>query len=139
MGSNYSTYSTDENYSFQTGSYPNGLSKESRVRAFHTINAWKKYLDSINGTYQLTVIDFSASWCAPCKFIEPAFNELSARFTDVIFVKIDVDELMSVAQEYGVEAMPTFLLIKNGKVVDKITGARKEELEKKIQKHRVQQ
>ena len=39
------------------------------------------------------VIDFSASWCGPCRFIEPAFKELASRFTDAIFVKIDVDEL----------------------------------------------
>ncbi|KAF8710096.1 hypothetical protein HU200_029825 [Digitaria exilis] len=41
----------------------------------------------------LLVIDFSASWCGPCRFIEPAFKEMSSRYTDVIFVKIDVDEL----------------------------------------------
>ncbi|KAF5201717.1 Thioredoxin [Thalictrum thalictroides] len=146
MGSHYSS---DENFTFRTGSYirtgsylrtgsyQNGLSMESRVQTLHTKSAWKKNLDSINGTRKLMVIDFTASWCAPCKFIEPAFNALSAKFTDVIFVKIDVDQLMSVAQEYGVETMPTFLLIKNGKEVDKITGARKEELEKKIEKHMV--
>ena len=39
------------------------------------------------------VIDFSASWCGPCRFIEPAFKELASRFSDAIFVKIDVDEL----------------------------------------------
>jgi thioredoxin 1 len=39
------------------------------------------------------VIDFSASWCGPCRFIEPAFKELASRFSDAIFVKVDVDEL----------------------------------------------
>jgi thiol-disulfide isomerase/thioredoxin len=39
------------------------------------------------------VIDFSASWCGPCRFIEPAFKEMASRYTDVAFVKIDVDEL----------------------------------------------
>jgi len=39
------------------------------------------------------VIDFSASWCGPCRFIEPAFKEMASRYTDVVFVKIDVDEL----------------------------------------------
>jgi thiol-disulfide isomerase/thioredoxin len=39
------------------------------------------------------VIDFSASWCGPCRFIEPAFKEMASRFTDAIFVKIDVGEL----------------------------------------------
>jgi thioredoxin 1 len=39
------------------------------------------------------VIDFSASWCGRCRFIEPAFKEMASRFTDAVFVKIDVDEL----------------------------------------------
>ena len=39
------------------------------------------------------VIDFSASWCGPCRFIEPAFKEMASRFADALFVKIDVDEL----------------------------------------------
>lgn len=45
-----------------------------------------------NGCLKL-VIDFSASWCGPCKFMEPAFNDMAAKLTDVDFVKIDVDEL----------------------------------------------
>ncbi|CAD6207097.1 unnamed protein product [Miscanthus lutarioriparius] len=64
---------------------------------------------------KLMVIDFSASWCGPCRFIEPAFKELASRFTDAIFVKIDVDELAEVARTWKVEAMPTFVLVKDGK------------------------
>ncbi|KAK4481852.1 hypothetical protein RD792_012828 [Penstemon davidsonii] len=82
------------------------------------------------------VIDFTASWCGPCQFIQPAFNEFAEKYTEVEFIKIDVDELMDVAQEFGVQAMPTFVLIKKGKEVDKVVGAKKEELMKKIEKHR---
>ncbi|KAM7484317.1 hypothetical protein LguiA_000326 [Lonicera macranthoides] len=67
--------------------------------------------------------------------MEPTFNEFAAQYTDVVFVRIDVDELMDVAKEYGVEAMPTFLLMKKGKEVDKVIGAKKDELQKKIEKH----
>ncbi|KAL5722535.1 hypothetical protein ACHQM5_006047 [Ranunculus cassubicifolius] len=130
MGSIHSTNQTDHSYEYSPP-------KTSHVRAFHSINDWKTYLDNIRGSYQLMVIDFTASWCAPCKFIEPAVTDLAAKFADVIFVKIDVDELMSVAREFGVEAMPTFVLVKHGKEVDKVVGAMKAELEKKIEKHRV--
>ncbi|KAK7827687.1 thioredoxin h5 [Quercus suber] len=82
------------------------------------------------------VIDFSATWCGPCQFIEPTFKELSSKYTNVDFVKIDVDELEAVAQEFAVEAMPTFIFVKKGKVVDKVVGARKDELQTKIEKHR---
>lgn len=68
--------------------------------------------------------------------MEPVLNDFAAKYTDVEFVKIDVDELDDVAQEYGVQAMPTFVLIKKGKVVDKIVGADKDGLQKKIQKHK---
>ncbi|KAF8659427.1 hypothetical protein HU200_058454 [Digitaria exilis] len=86
------------------------------------------------------VIDFSASWCGPCRFIEPAFKEMSSRYTDVIFVKIDVDELavrdsdsvFDVARTWKVEAMPTFVLAKGGKEVSRVVGAKKDELERKI-------
>jgi thioredoxin 1 len=67
--------------------------------------------------------------------MEPALAELCKLFTDVEFVKIDVDELQDVAAEYGVQAMPTFLLMKKGSQVDRVVGARKDELKKKIENH----
>ncbi|KAK4488464.1 hypothetical protein RD792_004228 [Penstemon davidsonii] len=82
------------------------------------------------------VVDFSATWCGPCKFIEPVFHEMSVKYSDVDFVKIDVDELADVAREFGVQAMPTFVLLKQGKEVERVTGAKKDELEQKILKHR---
>lgn len=81
------------------------------------------------------VIDFTAAWCAPCRHMEPTIKEFAERFKDVEFIKIDVDTLTDVAKEYGVEAMPTFILLKNGKVVDKVVGARREDLQKKIEKY----
>uniref|UniRef100_M1BHP3 Thioredoxin h6 n=1 Tax=Solanum tuberosum TaxID=4113 RepID=M1BHP3_SOLTU len=64
--------------------------------------------------------------------MEPILNDFAAKYIDVEFVKIDVDEL----DEYGVQAMPTFVLIKKGKVVDKIVGADKDGLKMKIEKHK---
>ncbi|KAI8527267.1 hypothetical protein RHMOL_Rhmol12G0062500 [Rhododendron molle] len=107
-----------------------------QVLEFHSSTEWKAHFESSKETSKLMVIDFSASWCAPCRFMEPTINEYASKYTDVEFIKIDVDELMDVAQEFGVQAMPTFILVKKGKVVDKITGARKEELQNKIEKHR---
>ncbi|KAM2781796.1 hypothetical protein FF1_011538 [Malus domestica] len=82
------------------------------------------------------VIDFTAKWCGPCRAMEPIFREYANKFTDVEFVKLDVDELSDVAVEFSVEAMPSFVFVKNGEVVDKVVGARKDELQKKIEKHR---
>ncbi|KAI8017432.1 Thioredoxin H2 [Camellia lanceoleosa] len=111
-------------------------SEPSRVLSFHSSNRWQLHFNSSKQIPKLMVVDFSASWCGPCKFIEPAIHAMAAKFTDVEFVKIDVDELSDVAQEFGVQGMPTFVLLKQGKEVGRIVGAKKDELEKMVEKHR---
>ncbi|KAJ8637868.1 hypothetical protein MRB53_012135 [Persea americana] len=107
-----------------------------RITAIHSMARWKSQMDNCKQSNQLMVIDFTATWCGPCRFMEPTLNELAETYTDVVFVKIDVDELRVVAQEWCVEAMPTFLLVKKGKEVDRIVGARKDDLKNKIEEHR---
>ncbi|KMT17136.1 hypothetical protein BVRB_2g040490 [Beta vulgaris subsp. vulgaris] len=109
--------------------------EESRIISFHSANRWELHYNSLKDSNQLLVVDFAASWCGPCKFIEPAIKAMANKFSDVEFAKIDVDELPDVARQFEVQAMPTFILLKNGKVVDKVVGAKKDELEKKIAKH----
>ncbi|OAY29833.1 hypothetical protein MANES_15G175200v8 [Manihot esculenta] len=106
------------------------------VTTFHSSARWQLHFNSIKDSSQLMVIDFAASWCGPCKLIEPEVKAMAAKFTDVQFAKIDVDELSDVAQGFGIHAMPTFVLVKKGQEVDRIVGAKKEELQKKIEKHR---
>uniref|UniRef100_A0A0A9EL34 Thioredoxin H-type 5 n=1 Tax=Arundo donax TaxID=35708 RepID=A0A0A9EL34_ARUDO len=65
----------------------------SAVIAAHSKATWDEQWEAHKSAAKLMVIDFSASWCGPCRFIEPAFKEMASRFTDAIFVKIDVDEL----------------------------------------------
>ncbi|KAJ2450048.1 hypothetical protein EV183_004544 [Coemansia sp. RSA 2336] len=78
------------------------------------------------------VVDFTATWCGPCKLMKPKFNKLSETYTNVQFVMVDVDEFSEVAAHYNVSAMPTFKLIKDGKVVDEIVGANAAVLEQKV-------
>jgi thioredoxin 1 len=59
----------------------------------------------------------------------PFFDELSKKYTNLRFVKVDVDELDDVASEIGISAMPSFFVFKDGKVVDSMVGASKEKLE----------
>ncbi|KAI3474823.1 hypothetical protein Pfo_030134 [Paulownia fortunei] len=107
----------------------------SRVTAFHSSQLWQLHFNSSKQLNKLMVVDFSATWCGPCKFIEPAFNDMSAKYSDVDFVKIDVDELSDVSREFGVQAISTFVLLKQGKEVERVVGAKKDELHKKIIKH----
>ena len=70
---------------------------------------------------KLTIIDFTATWCGPCKMIAPIFKELSEEFgSRAQFIKVDVDDNPDAAQKYGVSAMPTFLFVKGGEVVDRL-------------------
>ena len=69
------------------------------------------------------VIDFFAEWCGPCKRIAPFFEQLADEYVGVTFVKVDVDESEDLVSQYGISAMPTFVFLKDGKVVKKVEGA----------------
>ena len=72
----------------------------------------------------VAVVDFTASWCGPCKRIAPHFAKMSLKYGDVRFLKVDVDRAKDVAAKAGVRCMPTFMFFKGGeKVGDAIEGA----------------
>ncbi|MFX1316714.1 MAG: thioredoxin [Promethearchaeota archaeon] len=69
------------------------------------------------------LIDLWAVWCGPCRIFTPIFEKLQQEYSrDFIFTKVNVDENPSIAQIYGITAIPTTLLIKNGKIVKKFVG-----------------
>jgi thioredoxin 1 len=74
------------------------------------------------------VIDFFATWCGPCKRIAPVYVELSEKFPSITFLKCDVDEAEEVSSFYGVQSLPTFLLINNGSIIKTVEGANINEL-----------
>lgn len=71
----------------------------------------------------LVLVDFWASWCVPCKQTEPIVNSLAEEFKDKIKVaKVNVDTDADIANRFAVRGVPTFLIFKNGEVVDQITS-----------------
>lgn len=110
--------------------------KSKEVIAFHSSSKWMEYIKASKQSNKLIVIFFTATWCGPCRSMEPTIKELAAKYTDIDLVKIDVDELFNVSCEYGIQTMPTFLFMKNGKEIDKVAGARKQDLQMKIEQHR---
>jgi len=78
------------------------------------------------------VVDFTASWCGPCKIITPFYSELSEKYPQLVFLKVDVEEMPELSATWDVQAMPTFFFVKDGKQIDKLVGANKPELEKKV-------
>ena len=69
------------------------------------------------------LVDFSAVWCPPCRMMEPILEDFSNKYSSKIKVyKVDVDEAREVAAEYGIQAVPTFILFNSGQMVDQRTG-----------------
>lgn len=69
-----------------------------------------------------TIVDFWAEWCGPCKALGPIFEELSKEIKDVTFAKLNVDESGEIAADQGVRGIPTLIIYKDGKEIDRIVG-----------------
>ena len=84
--------------------------------------------------YPLVVVDCWAAWCAPCRAIAPVVEQLAKDYSGkVVFGKLNVDENPETAQRYGIMAIPTLLVMKNGEEIDRIVGALpKSQLEAKL-------
>ena len=73
---------------------------------------------------KLVVVDFTATWCGPCKMISPIYDELSAEYNGkAVLIKVDVDEAADIAQDCGISAMPTFQFYKHSERVSEFAGA----------------
>jgi thioredoxin len=84
------------------------------------VNFKEKVLDSD----KLSVVDFWAEWCGPCRAIGPVIEELSKEYADSVNVgKVNVDHNPQVSMNYGITSIPAILFLKGGQVVDKLVGA----------------
>jgi thioredoxin 1 len=82
---------------------------------------------------KVIIIDFWAVWCSPCMMFAPIFEKIQKeRYQDFIFVKVNVDEVGSIAQNYRITGIPTTLFIKDNKVIHKIVGAVNEDYMNRI-------
>ncbi|XP_047324165.1 thioredoxin H1-like isoform X2 [Impatiens glandulifera] len=94
-------------------------SEEGQVISCHTLEEFNQKMQKGKESKKLVVVNFTATWCGPCKFIAPYYEELASKMLEIIFLKIDVDELRSVADDFDVKAMPTFVFVKDGNIVDR--------------------
>lgn len=82
-------------------------------------------LSSVLLNKKITVLDFWAEWCGPCRVLSPIMDEISTEFENdntITIGKVNVDENSDSALKYGIRNIPTLLFLKNGKVVDKVVG-----------------
>lgn len=94
-------------------------------------------LDAAASQYPVFILDCWAEWCGPCRMLGPIVEELARELSGkIVFGKLNVDENMKTSNKHGISAIPTLLVFKNGKLVDKLVGAYpKATLAAKIQKY----
>lgn len=111
--------------SCSTGGTSNGKTDDSQTPGIVSEETVPENAVATNPSGLPTVIDFSATWCPPCKMIAPAVHELAEKSKDTVnFEFIDIDKNREMAAKYGVEAVPTFVILDaDGKEVNRIVGA----------------
>ncbi len=86
--------------------------------------------NNLNIDKGLLLVDFYATWCGPCRMMHPVIDSISSENDNLTVAKVDVDENEELARQYGIMSVPTFLLFKDGKLIDKRIGyIPKEELD----------
>ena len=85
---------------------------------------------------KLVVIDFFAEWCPPCKMMSPEIEKLATQDKDVVFLKVDVVVNTEAAERFYINALPTFILIKDGAMIDEVLGAKLDQLKEAINQHK---
>ena len=84
----------------------------------------------------LEIIDFTAAWCGPCKMQKPIIEELAAKYENIKFSFVDVDENQELALQYKIHAIPSIVVLLNGELVSSFVGlTSKEKLETEIEKY----
>lgn len=80
-------------------------------------------IDEVLKNEGLVVVDFFATWCAPCQMLAPVLVELEKKYGDEVeFYKVNIDESEDVAIRYGVSSVPTLIFFKNGEEIDRQVG-----------------
>ena len=91
------------------------------MSVFHVTN---ENFEELKRADRPVLLDFFATWCGPCRMIAPFVEEIATEHPEYIIAKIDVDECPDLAREFGIESIPTLVVLKDGKAVKTAMGAR---------------
>lgn len=78
--------------------------------------------DEVISNKNLTVIDFSASWCMPCRMLKPIMDKIDEKLEDVKIYNVDIDSSEDIAKRYRIFSVPTIVCFKEGKKIDSMVG-----------------
>ena len=88
------------------------------------IHVTKDNFAEVKASDKPVLLDFFATWCGPCRMIAPFIEQIAEEYPEYVIAKIDVDEEPELAQEFGIQSIPTLVVIKNGEVVNTAVGGR---------------
>ena len=117
---------------------------EEKLRSMNEIKKIKKPInltdsnfDIEKSKYSLLVVDFWATWCGPCKMISPIIEQLAEQYAGkIVFGKVNVDENPHISQRFGIQSIPTLMIVKEGQVIDVMIGALpKGQIENRIEQY----
>ncbi|KAJ1701418.1 hypothetical protein LUZ63_001197 [Rhynchospora breviuscula] len=126
---------TESSESRPSASNNSSAFQDGKVIVVHSQYDLKTKLNAASNASRLSILYFTATWCGPCRVMAPLFEKLAQKHPQIIFLKLDIDQLGSVAQEWNVTSVPTFFFVKNGKTIDTVRGADKNGLERSIALH----
>ena len=82
------------------------------------------FQNEIMDSEKTVLLDFWAPWCAPCRMVVPIIEEITGERPDIKVGKINVDEQPELASKFGIMSIPTLVVMKNGKIVQQVSGVR---------------
>ncbi|MCC0650468.1 thioredoxin [Clostridioides sp. ZZV15-6598] len=96
-----------------------------------------EFINEVENKEGLVVVDFFATWCGPCKMLSPVYEGLGNEMIEKAnFLKVDIDQSMELAQKFEVSTVPTVIIFKDGKAIDRLIGfIPKDNLKNKIESY----
>eukprot|EP00386_Alphamonas_edax_P000833 GDKI01002556.1.p1 GENE.GDKI01002556.1~~GDKI01002556.1.p1 ORF type:complete len:149 (+),score=39.07 GDKI01002556.1:47-448(+) len=117
------------------GSHKNVFAPAFARFAMTQVESVTMFKDKVKASKGLVVAQYSASWCGPCRHMKPIVEKMSQDNASVDFLYVDIDEHGALAEEADVTGVPTFVFLKNGKVLEKLVGANPEKLKDLVTKY----